>query len=489
MRVAVACAFHESNTFAARPTARGDFGSWRTGDAVLELTDTQTATGGFLDGCAVAGWTAAGALHAWATPSGPLTAAAFAELERELEQSLRACGPVDGLLLELHGAMVAEGVDQADRLLAVAARRAVGDVPIVAVLDPHANFAPKLADAVDVAIAYQSNPHVDMNEAGRRAVGLLGDLLGGEPRPATVTASVPVLAAPIGQATAEEPLAGLLARARAAESEPGILAATLFFGFAYADVPDLGMHVAIACHDSERGSHVAADLAAACWDARERFARALPTPAGAIETAASAGRLAVVADTGDNVGGGAAGDRTELLAAALADGRPRFATTVRDPAAVATARAAGVGARLRLTVGTPPLELDAEVVHLGPGRYRNRGPLSAGAEFDQGEIAVVRAGRGQILLQTRAVMANDMNMLAAFGIDIDRLDAVMLKGAAAVRAGWTSRSPLYVDAGTPGATPSDLAALKYHRAPRPSYPLDPAMGRPLLRTRRAGDGS
>ncbi len=472
MRIGVACAFHESNTFAPRPTARADFGSWRRGAELLELGGTQTATGGILDACRERGWEPVPVLHAWATPSGPLDAAAFAALLDELGAAFAAAGALDGVLLELHGAMVAEGVEQADLVLARAVRERVGAAPIVAVLDPHANLAPGLGEVLDGVIAYQSNPHVDMNAAGRRGAELLARALAEPGVLATTTIRIPVLAAPIAQASAAEPLASILAVARATERSPDAWAASVFYGFAYADVPQLGMHVAVAGPKPAARERAAAELAAFCWELRAGFDRPLTSASQAIARAAAAPRLAVVADTGDNVGGGASGAETELLAAALAQPGLRFAATLHDPAAVAVAAAAGPGARVELTAGQPPLALAGEVLHTGPGRYRNRGPLSAGAEFDQGEIAVLRVGSGEIVLQTRAVMANDQNLFAAFGVDLAALDAVLLKGAAAVRAGWLDRDPIFIEADTGGLTPSDLSRLSYRRAERPLYPLD-----------------
>lgn len=486
MRVAIACAFHESNTFAGGLTTRSDFTSWRHGDEVLGLAGTQTATGGFIDACERRGWQAVPALHAWATPSAPVARETFAELCDDLAAALERCGEVDALLLELHGAMVAEGTEAADLQLARAARRAVGDVPIALVLDPHANFAHGITEQVDVVTAYQNNPHTDMADAAERAAALLERILagGGTARPDLASAGCPVIALPIAQNSSHEPLRSILARASELGRSPGIWDATVLFGFAYSDVPELGMTFLVTAEDGQVATAAAAELADFAWSRREGFQRRLPGPAEAVSQAEAAGRFTVLADTGDNIGGGAAGDQTALLDQLIASGKLRFATTVADPGAVREAVAAGVGADVELRLGRPEMAVTAKVVRTGPGRYVNRGPLSRGAEFDPGETAVLSLGPDRhLVVHSRPVMANDQNIFRSCGIDPGTLDVVALKGAAAIRAGWQDRDPLFIDVDSPGVTPSSFAHLTYENVRRPIYPLNAGMARDDLSRR------
>jgi microcystin degradation protein MlrC len=150
----------------------------------------------------------------------------------------------------------------------------------------------------------------------------------------------------------------------------------------------------------------------------------------------------------------------------------KVATTLFDPAGVESAAAAGAGATLELTVGRPRIKLNVRVRSVRDGRYTNLGPLSAGVTFDMGRVAVLEVDGLTIVLQTRAVMANDQNMFLGMGVDLDALDAVILKGAAAVRAGWASRVARFVAVDTPGPTTADLRTLPYLNVTRPLWPLD-----------------
>lgn len=472
-RVGIACAYHESHSWAAATPLDAFEDLWATGDGVLELlAGTQTATGGFLDGLEACGLGAVPLFCARATPSGPLTRDAFAAIAGALAESLAAAGRLDAVLLELHGAMSVNGVDRADARLARCVREAIGDRPLVAVVDPHANLAAELVETVDVLLAYQRNPHEDMADRGRAAVDVLARRLSGAARPELVAARVPVTAAPIAQATADEPLRHLTHRAREAEGREDVWAASILFGYCYGDVPELAMNAVVAADSPATASRLARELAVDCWESRHAFERQLVTATEAVAALSHGDGLTALVDTGDNVGGGAAGDSTALLGPLLGAHGLRSATTVVAADAVRQAQAAGVGASRRFRIGTPAVEVDARVVRLGDGSYVNRGPLVAGVRFDMGPVAVLETGRVTLLVQSRAVQANDQNVFLSAGVDLDDLDAVVLKGAAAVRAGWADRVRRFANVDSPGLTASRVQDLPYERVSRPLWPLD-----------------
>src|SRR5207247_3646142 len=106
---------------------------------------------------------------AWATPSGPVADAVLEEVTGHLIDQLRRQRP-DGLLLALHGAMVAESFPDADGEVLARLRQALGpDLPIVVSLDLHGNLSQRLIDHCQAAVAYRTCPHVDQPHSGRRA--------------------------------------------------------------------------------------------------------------------------------------------------------------------------------------------------------------------------------------------------------------------------------------------------------------------------------
>lgn len=478
-RVAIAACFHETNTFARTVTDRAAFerrGGWLEGDALADrYADTRTVVGGFLAGAGGEGLDAIPVFGAYATPAGVVTRATFAEIRDRLAAGLGEVGAVDGVLLELHGAMVAEDLDDPETQLIRTVREVVGDRPLAVVTDMHANMTDERAGLVDVLVGYRTNPHVDTFERGADAARHLAGLLEGRLRTEVSHRGVPVLVAPVAQATDAPPLSRILARARALERDQGLVDVTVHAGYAYADVPHAGMSFTVTA-PAGRASAVAATLDALSDLAvteREGFMVELPDAdeavARAVGRAADAGPIAI-ADTGDNIGGGAPGDGTWLVQALLERPGCRALTTLCDPEAAAAAAAAGPGAPLPCRLGGkaealsgPPVEAPAVVRALSDGTFRNTGPMARGAEVRMGPTAVVGVGAIDVVVQSLPVQPNDPAMFSSLGIDPAAYDVIALKGAAALRAGWRNVVAGFVDAGTRGVTDCDLRRLPYRR--------------------------
>ncbi|NUQ00894.1 MAG: M81 family metallopeptidase, partial [Armatimonadetes bacterium] len=172
MRVVLAGLFHESNTFNPNQTTYDDYRQtrlYRGQEIVDHLAGTDTEVAGFLEGS----YESVPAYLAWAWPKGSLTAACFERLLGELLEALHAAEPFDGVLLTLHGAMVAEGVADADAVILDRVREVAGSRPVIVTFDLHANLHPRMAAAADALIGYRTYPHVDLAERGREAARLM----------------------------------------------------------------------------------------------------------------------------------------------------------------------------------------------------------------------------------------------------------------------------------------------------------------------------
>jgi microcystin degradation protein MlrC len=193
--------WHETNTWSPFPTTIDDFAAFELAagvDIAEKNAGVGSVIGGFLDAedlelalCFSAG--------AW--PSGPLTADARSQVLERCVSQLTAAGVVDGVLLNLHGAMVAEDDQNPELTLVSGVRDVVGQVPIACVLDLHANTSPELVDQCNVVISYDTYPHVDMRARGREAASMLARMIVGGERFETSLAKVPLLACPLAQAT------------------------------------------------------------------------------------------------------------------------------------------------------------------------------------------------------------------------------------------------------------------------------------------------
>jgi microcystin degradation protein MlrC len=478
MRIAVAGLMHESNTFNPLRVGRAAFaeqGLAFGADVAREWAEAHHEVGGFLESAGALGFEAVPLLMAWATPAGPVTAEVFDELVEALVEGLRREKP-DGLLLALHGAMVSSNALDADMAILGRLRVAVGsNFPLAVTFDLHGNLTPRLAEVCDLAVAYRTNPHVDQRERGRQAARLLVRWLKGEVRPRLAIAKPPMLINIMKQDTSREPLAGFMRRLPAIEAKPGILAASLLPGFAYADVPEMGPSVVIVADGDRALAQREADaLAADLYEARASFEANLPDAAEAVRLALAAEKTpAVIVDSGDNVGGGSAGDGTLVLAELLRQKATGSVVMLYAPEEVKACAAAGNGATVTLTVGGKvdrlhgdPVSVTGTVRLLHDGTYVEHQVRHGGKRVNQmGTTALVELpGENLLALTTLRHPPFSLGALTCLGIRPERQRVLVVKAAIAYKAAYAPVAGTIIEADTPGLTAINPARLPYRHA-------------------------
>ncbi len=480
-RVAIGGVWHETNTFAAAATPLADF-EIHPGDALVDaFRGTRTPLGGFIDGAREHGFEIVPALFASATPSGTVARAAYEATAGPLVERLASARP-DAILLDLHGAMVVEGCEavEADQIARI--RQRLGNVPIGAVLDFHANLEPSFVGQVDLLAGYDTYPHVDPYDRAVEVAGLLARQLAGKIRPTRAQAQPPLLTVPQAQRTDASPMRDLMEMAREAERRPGVLSVTVAGGFAYADVPHAGIGIAATTDgDPALARAIADEIARAAWDARDRFRVKNLSPGEAVAKALreSEGPVILV-DQADNIGGGSPGDGTALLSALLEAPAPGATVTLADPEAVALARSVGVGATADFTLGGkvdrlhgPTLRVRARVARLGSGDFSYKGSYMTNRRVTAGDAAVLESAGVKILIRERKVMPFDRQEIEVMGIDPAKCRIIVVKSALAWRAAYGELARAVIEVDTPGICTARLETLPYRRVRRPIVPLDP----------------
>ena len=378
LRIGIGGLWHETNTFAPGLTTIQDFVDYRLADGPRAVRDalagTATEIGGALVACGELGYEPVPFFYAGAVPGPTIAADARALLWEQFLAALEQALPLDGVLLALHGAMVAEDVEDPESDLIEQVRERTGSVPIAVVLDLHANPGDGLVAEADIVLAYETYPHTDAAERAAEAVRLLGDTIEDEIAPLVAGRRLALLTCPLVQATAEEPMASLLVAARRVRARPGVAAVSLLPGYAYADVERLGFAVVVT-GEGAAASNAADELSGAVWASRDAFRPALASVDDAVAQALRSDEPIVLAEVADNVGGGAPGNATQLLGALVeADARGAVAV-LHDPAAAATAAAAGEGNDVEVEAGDPPLRLSGRVTHAGATGLSPHGQL------------------------------------------------------------------------------------------------------------------
>ena len=362
MRIAVGGISHETSTFAKTPTTLRDFeqgfGLFRGAEVVERFRGANICTGGFLDGAAKHGFEAVPILWTFAYPSGLIERATYDGLKAEFLDRLQAADAeqrLDGALLDLHGAMVVEGIDDADGDIIAAVREVLGaDRPVIVTTDLHGNHTPERVAAADAIIGFDTYPHVDMAERGREAVDIIVATLRDGLRPTAALRKVPLFWSASQQVTAHPPMSQAFARVHELEARPEIISITLATGFPWADVPEMGPAVLVTTDgNSALAQQTADELADWIWENRKQWYRDPASVAEGLAEGERVGRYPIMlADQADNTGGGSPGDSTEILQAFI-DRKLSDAVVlyIVDSAVARQAHAAGVGGMLDVPLG------------------------------------------------------------------------------------------------------------------------------------------
>jgi microcystin degradation protein MlrC len=488
MRVGIAGISHESNSFSSQPATLARFregGVLRGQEIIARHADSNSKIAGYLQGAEASGLTVVPLFIASAAPMGPLTADTFGTLVGEVLNSVGDAGPLDGLFLYLHGAMVSEAYPDADGEMCARVRRLLGpDTPILTTPDIHANMSQQMIANTTATVLYRMNPHLDTRERGLETASLMGRTLRGEIDPVQWLEMPPMVINILKQHTREAPCAGLIEDAQEAMERPKILSASLSLSYQYADVYEMGASfVAVADGDIEAAKDAARWMAQRAWARRQEFVADAPSPEEAlVQAAACSERPVVLMDVGDNVGGGSAADSTVLLEQAMRLGIEELMIALKDRESVQACARAGVGADVSLQVGGKtddmhgrPVPIRGRVRALTDGRFVENHPVHGGARFyDQGLSAVVETEQGHTLLLTSLPMAPvSLEQVRSAGIQPERFKILVAKGVVAPRGAYQPIAARIILVNTPGATCADLTQFDYRHRRRPLYPFEP----------------
>jgi microcystin degradation protein MlrC len=487
--VAVGGVMHESNSFNPAKTVLSDFDGMRgttalTGAELLaSLRKGNSEVSGYLEGADVENFEVFPAYLASATPKGPLTKETFDTLTQRLISSLKTAPKLDGILLALHGAMVADGYPQADEEIVRRIRNTLGSaIPIVVTHDFHGNPSPELVKLSTALIGYQQNPHLDTKLRGRRAASIMARTLRGEVKPVQVIVKPPMVYNIIFQHTYAEPLLPIVRASMDLEqSNPKILAVSVMGGYQYGDVPFMGPSVTVVTDgDRQLAANEAQRFAGLLWATRDRIVLNIPDPAAAVKQAMAAAKFPVALfDTGDNVGGGSSADSTFLLDELMRQKASGWVMTIADPAAVQAAVKAGIGGAFSMPIGGKtdnlhgkPVPVTGKVKSLHDGHYIETEIRHGGGRYYAlGVTAVIevdgstRDEKNLLVLTTRRSSPNSIHQLVSLGIYPERQKILVAKGTIAPRAAYEPVAARIIVVDSPGSTAVNPARFKFRNVP------------------------
>jgi len=477
IRIAVATFSHETCTFCPRPTGIAEweyYGPPARGEEVLQrggaIAGFSSHVKEFEENVELVGilsprGAVGGSSGSW------ITKEAFDKYTSGIVDDLKQFGPFDGVYLALHGAMAVTDVPKPEAEIARRVRAVVGDAPIVATFDPHGNEDHEFLEAADGAFTVKRYPHYDSRLQGERAARYLMRTIRGTYTPTTATRKPGVITPSVFQGTGVSPARDIMERARRWEAREVDAFVSVFFGFAYADVPDVGATVMVMTNnDQELADEIADDMSDYIWRVREEFAgKKLPKTKEGVTLAVQAAREGktpvVIADHSDRTG-----NSTHILEELMNQNAENFCiATIADERAIEKIQSeAKVGDTVQVDVGGyadkyagNPVRIDGTLEFLGP--YES---------FDQ--VAVLRFGpNNRVILTPTLHQVMTPDIFASLGIDLDDLDIISLKSRVHFRRGFheTGLAGAIFEVDAPGWGPADLTMLDYQNIPEDIYPL------------------
>ncbi|WP_454887459.1 M81 family metallopeptidase [Sphingomonas oryzagri] len=503
-RVYVAGLSHETNSFSPMPTAIRNFEQ----DVCYRPTDPARrepalAFPGYGDAVSVVrdhGDLVIEGPFFWTQPSGPMPIALYESLCGDILSGLAAAGPVDMVVLNLHGAMMARGLSDCEGDLLARMRAQLGwAVPVGALLDLHGNVSPRMIESGAILIGVKEYPHIDYRERAEELYRVLCDMAAGAAHPVTTLLPVPVLSL---QGTTEQPMRGLVDDLQQYERLDGILSVTLMHGFPWADGEHTGASVLVVSDGDREGAvlALAEEIASRFTDivAGQPVERLGVTQAvdEALATSPGSGPV-MIADSSDNPGGGAACDSTFLLQELVKrDVRNVAVGMIWDPQAATLAADAGVGACLPIRIGGKvgpmsgdPIDLDVEVLNV---RSDARQRVFSDEPNDPLGLAVLlRAGGIEIVVNSHRQQVFSTECFSEMGVDLAAKSLVVVKSSQHFRASFDrlSRRTIYCDG--PGTLTTDLEHLPYRSLGVTRRGAMFAVDRPVMASRfpKAGSNS
>lgn len=478
MRIFAASIGTETNTFAPIPTALESFHESFYAPPGQHPIDAKLCTAPLWVArkrARAEGWTLIEGTCSFAEPAGLVARAAYEELRDEVLGQLRAAMPLDGVVLGLHGAMVADGYDDCEGDLIARVREIVGaSVPIGVELDPHCHMTQKRVKNATLIICFKEFPHTDFVARGEEVVELTLQAARGQIAPVMSLVDCRMIGS---FPTTMQPMRGFVDKISALEGKDGVLSISIVHCFPYADVPEMGARILVVT-DNRRaaGDQLARTLADEFFAMRGKTTPDFYTPDEMIDIAIKDKGPVVVADPSDNAGGGAPSDSTVILRRLMERGVKGVAVApIWDSMAVRLCFMAGVGGKLHLRFGgkTAPTSgqpIDALVTV--KTLVRDASQTFVDARVPLGDCAAIAFDGIEVVLISNRTQALGTDLFTGMGVSLVDKRIVVVKSTNHFHAAFAPHASrvLYCDSG--GPIPRDHRKVPYTRVQRPIWPLD-----------------
>lgn len=479
-RIGLAGFIHETNTFSNTPTPldnfikqSGFYPELLKGEAIYQFKEERMniASSGFLHAVDDYGFEVVPLVWCGTEPSQSLPIDVFNELMGMIETALRNAGPLDGLYLDLHGAMVYGDLEDGETEILRRVRNIVDDIPVVVSLDLHGNISHECFQLADAMVGYRTYPHIDAFETGQRSANLLHHILSDRPLYKAFRQS-PFLMPATTQPTIMEPAKSLYELIPQVEDRDEVVSASIMEGFNACDLAHTGPSI-FAYAITQKAADEAADYLLDAMIEREAgFSVTMFPPEEAVKKAIkltkTSDRPIILVDVQDNAGGGSPSDTVWLLKELVKQRAENAALgLIWDPEAVLCAYDAGEGNSVEIPLGGKslpdhtPLKAIFKVKKLFDGDFYGIGPMVAGRRLNLGKMVQLQLDDVRIAVSSERMQALDRSLFYAVGIDPAEMSILALKSANHYRADFSPIAGEIINVEAPSAIIEDPCGIPY----------------------------
>ncbi len=416
-------------------------------------------------------WEVIESLSAHAQPAGLTVQKVYEAFRDEILEDLKKTGPVDLILLALHGAMIADGYPDCEGDLIDRCRAICPDAVIGGLLDPHCHLTELMMEKADLLVPFKEYPHVDIPARAEDLFQLAKETALGHIKPVMRDFDCRMI---LAMPTPKDPMRSFVDDMSAREGSDGILSLSIAHGFPWGDHPRTGARALAICDgDAAQAQEVADKLGQKLYALRHELLGENIDIETALDMAEGENSGPVVlADMSDNAGGGAPSDSTFLLRAIIERNMTSVATGIFwDPIAVRICREAGEGATLSLRLGGKcgpmsgdPLDLVVTVRKCISGGSQIFGTLPV----PMGETVWLECDGIDIVINDIRTQTFHPKAFEQLGIDLSTRKYICVKSSNHYQAGFNPIAGKVIPVATPGAITPDFANIPYTKR-KPNY--------------------
>ena len=473
MKIAIGGIFTESNEFSLNPITLDEF---KRGGIICG-NEFYTAKVPTIRGC-IEGLNEENAeivplLHASASPGGKITLDTFEELYDDLVARLQHNMDLDGLILNMHGAAVLEDGSHLDSICLERIREKLCKIPIFVTVDLHAYITEMLVKTSDAILAWNTYPHRDMFEIGKKAAKLLSRTIRGEITPKMVFSGVNVITSAINASTVGSgPFAKLMANQLNAEvAQDDILSTSLFLCQPYLDQPKmLSGSLIISDNNLPKAKRLSYEFAESYWRGRWNLLSESNSALEALKAIECEDfDHHILIEASDCCGGGAIGDSVHTIRQLIRlNSDHKSLSIVVDRKAVENLSDKRIGDNVMLRIGHQsdtnwgdPMDENFEIIGKSSGHFTYQGGIWEGETGDMGLSYLLKNSVNYILVNSKPTYEWSGEQYLAMNLDLNSYKYILVKNPMNYRNLKLLGTTQYHKIDEPGPTPIKVEKLLF----------------------------